>query len=368
MLNPKIIALYLPQYHCIPENDKFWGNGFTDWVTVRNAKPLYKGHNQPRVPLDNNYYDLSQKESIKWQVSIAKEYGIQAFGIYHYWFNNDKNLLATPSEIIRDNDDIDIDYCFVWDNNSWKRSWSNVAGNAWAPSVDSMKERGPEILVEHVLGNKKDWEIHFNYLLSHFRGKKYLKIDNKPVFCIFNPTEDIYKMCEYWNILAQKEGFDGVYIIYQCGGRKDIPSGFIKYKYEPHSSSWYDKNLFERFRNKILKYLHIESKILYFDYDTIWKKILKAAKGNNDSVIYGAFAQYDDSPRRGTHGGKIVIGSTPQKFEKYFSELVKISASQNKKYIFLTAWNEWGEGAYIEPDSVDGYAYLEAIKRSLQNN
>ena len=113
---PKIIALYLPQFHQIPENDKFWGEGFTDWVTVKNAKPLFPGHNQPRKPLHDNYYDLSKKESIKWQADLANEYGIYGFGIYHYWFNNEQNLLSKPSEIIRDNDDININYCFVWDN------------------------------------------------------------------------------------------------------------------------------------------------------------------------------------------------------------------------------------------------------------
>ena len=108
-MKPKILAMYLPQYHQIPENDAFWGKGFTDWISVRNAKPLFEGHQQPKVPLNDNYYDLSEKSNIAWQAHIAKEYGISGFGIYHYWFNSEKNLLTRPAEIIHENEDIDIE-------------------------------------------------------------------------------------------------------------------------------------------------------------------------------------------------------------------------------------------------------------------
>ena len=174
MEKTKIIAMYLPQYHSIPENDEFWGKGFTDWVTVKKAKPLFKGHEQPKVPLDNNYYDLSLKENVKWQAKLAKEYGIYGFGVYHYWFNNEKNLLTKPAEIIRDNDDIPINYFLAWDNANWKRSWSNVEGNAWAPVAD-VDNKGPQILIEYILGEEKDWENHFNYLKLHFDSSKYIK-------------------------------------------------------------------------------------------------------------------------------------------------------------------------------------------------
>lgn len=365
---PKIIALYLPQFHRIPENDKFWGEGFTDWVTVKKAKPLFEGHQQPRVPLNDNYYDLSQKENVAWQAKLAKEYGIHGFGIYHYWFNNEQNLLTKPSEIIRDNDDIDINYCFVWDNASWKRSWSNVAGNAWAPIADGKEHKGPQILIEHILGGEKDWENHFNYLLTHFKSNKYIKVDNKPVFCIYGPNENIYQMCEYWDRLAKQAGFDGIHIVYQCGGHNDIPNTYHTYKYEPHSSSWYDKGLLCKIQDKLFKYSHLTPELTFYDYDSIWTKLLKkASRDTNHNVYFGAFAHYDDTPRRGRHGGKIVKGSTPEKFEKYFSDLVQISSSQNKDFIFLTAWNEWGEGAYIEPDTIYGYKYLEAVRKSIDN-
>src|SRR5574344_1717654 len=119
-LKPKIFAMYLPQYHCIPENDEFWGKGFTDWETVKSAKSLYKNHYQPRILLNNKYYDLSKSEIVKWQAKLAHDNGIYGFGVYHYWFNNDKNLLTAPAEILPDN--CDIKYFFSWDNTNWKRS------------------------------------------------------------------------------------------------------------------------------------------------------------------------------------------------------------------------------------------------------
>lgn len=367
MTNPKIIALYLPQFHRIPENDKFWGEGFTDWVTVKKAQSLFDGHQQPRVPLNNNYYDLSHKENVIWQANIAKKYGVYGFGIYHYWFNNEQNLLVKPAEIIRDNNDIDINYCFVWDNSSWKRSWSGVSGNAWAPIVDASQLNGPQILIEHILGDKPDWMIHFKYLLSHFTKDKYIKIDNKPVFCIYNANEQIYQMCEYWNELAIQAGFNGMAFVFQCGGHKDIPDKYLKYKYEPHTSSWYDRGMIRKIADKIMKLFHYSPKLSFYDYDAIWKHLLSNAHKGEKNTFYGAFVNYDDTPRRGKYGGKIIEGASPEKFAKYFAELVKISAAQNKEFIFLTAWNEWGEGAYMEPDESNEYAYLEAIKNSCNN-
>ena len=138
MKRPKIIAMYLPQYHSIQENDKFWGKGFTDWVTVKNAKPLFAGHRQPRIPLNNNYYDLSIEQNVIWQSKLARAHGIYGFGVYHYWFNNETNILTRPVEIIRDCNDVDINYFLAWDNANWKRSWSNVEGYDWSPLQDKL--------------------------------------------------------------------------------------------------------------------------------------------------------------------------------------------------------------------------------------
>ena len=365
-MKTKLIAMYLPQYHSIPENDEFWGEGFTDWVTVKNAKPLYEDHQQPRIPLNNNYYDLSLTENVEWQCKLAFEHGIYGFGIYHYWFNNEKNLLTRPAEIMRDSKTISTKYFFAWDNGSWKRSWSNVPGNDWAPILDGQnaQKSGPQILIPYILGKEPDWKNHFNYVLTHFKSKNYEIIDNKPVFCIFSYSEELIPMCECWEKLAKDEGFDGIYFVFRNDRSQIVFSKYKVFNYEPHYDGW-GKISFRRVLVKTLKIMHIdvEKGINFYDYDKIWKRLLKnAVRENRENLIHGAFVGYDDSPRRGTKRSRIVRGASPAKFGKYLKELIQISEKQRKDYLFLTAWNEWGEGAYLEPDTNNGFRYLEVIR------
>lgn len=366
-MKTKIIAMYLPQFHSIPENDEFWGKGFTDWVTVKKAKSLFEGHNQPKIPLNDNYYDLSQKDAVAWQCKIAREHGIYGFAIYHYWFNNEKNLLTKPAEIIRDNKEIEINYFFTWDNCNWKRSWSNVSGNAWSPIADDEqgleKRQGPQILIPYILGEEADWEIHYKSLVSHFQDSRYIKIDNKPVFSIINHDENIDKMCAFWNYLAKRDGYNGIYFIFKDGPR--VPKYLYRYSYEPHHVTWGSFDLCFRIKGFIKRKLGIAENLEVYNFDTSWDKIITFTRKNKEKTLYyGAFVGYDDTPRRGTKG-KIVTGGTSEKFGYYLGKLLNISKSKEKEFIFLTAWNEWGEGAYIEPDSVNGYAYLQAIKQCV---
>ncbi len=363
MSKTKIIAMYLPQFHCIPENDEFWGKGFTDWTTVKKSVPLFYGHNQPRIPLNDNYYDLSKKENVAWQCALAKKYGVYGFGIYHYWFNNEKNLLTKPAEIIRDNKDININYFFTWDNCNWKRSWSHVNGNGWSPVQDrDMDKTGPAVLIPYILGNETDWENHYNYLRSYFNDTRYIKVNGKPVFAIINYCVEISKMCDYWNKLALKDGFPGVHIIFKNGPR--VPDSNYRYFYEPHHIAWESFSFFPRFYNFIKRKFRVQDGLNIYDFDTSWDRLLRFARGNKEKTLYyGAFIGYDDTPRRGKQG-KIVAGSTPEKFQKYLKSMLVICDSQNKDFLFFTAWNEWGEGAYLEPDSIDGLKYLEALKNA----
>ena len=357
----KIVSMYLPQFHCIPENDEFWGKGFTDWVTVRNASPLFPEHRQPKNPLGNNYYDLSEKKNVEWQSRIAHEHGIYAFGVYNYWFNNEKNLLTKPAEFMRDSDNIETKYFFVWDNCNWKRSWSNVNGNDWAPTADKgVKDRGPSVLIQYVLGGENDWRKHYNYVKTHFASKNYLKKGNMPVFSIINYSPEIEKMSQFWNRLAIEEGYDGVFFIYKYQLFRDFPASVHLYNYEPHFSAWGNINTWTRIKNAVLRKMKLERSVYFFDYDRVWRRLLKY----NPNLYYGAFVSYDDSPRRGMNRSRILLGGTPEKFGNYLKELLVISESQGKDYVFLTAWNEWSEGAYLEPDSCDGYKYLEAVKRA----
>lgn len=150
----KIIALYLPQFHTIPENDKWWGNGFTEWTNTRKAKPLFKGHYQPKTPLNENYYDLSDVTVMEKQAELAKKYGVYGFCYYHYWFKNGKKLLEKPIENMLSDKKVKIPFCLCWANENWSRNWNG--GNR-------------EILMEQDYGNKKDWDKHFEYLLNFLK-------------------------------------------------------------------------------------------------------------------------------------------------------------------------------------------------------
>lgn len=363
-MDTKIIAMYLPQFHNIPENDEFWGKGFTDWVSVKKAKPLYKDQIQPRVPLNENYYDLSQVKNVAWQAELAKKYGVNAFGIYHYWFNNEKNLLTKPSQIILDNKEIDIDYMFVWDNANWARSWSAVGGNDWSPLEETEEaKKKPGLMIEYILGEEKDWENHFNYLLPFFKDQRYVKKDGKPVFVIFNYTPQIEKMGDYWDKLAKQHGFAGMFMIYRYNYGTQMPNYLNRYEYQPHGSSWRSSITYRRLYYKIKNILGYHG-VEKYSYDTVWKKLLKnASKRSVSNFYHGGFVGYDDTPRRGDKA-KIITGQTPEKFGMYMKKLVEISRYQNKDFVFVTAWNEWGEGAYLEPDTINGFSYLEELKKA----
>lgn len=365
MKKPKILAMYLPQYHQIPENDIFWGEGFTDWVTVRRAQPYYEGHNQPRTPLNNNYYDLSELKSICWQAKTAKQYGISGFGIYHYWFNNDKNLLTRPAELIHENKDIGINYFFAWDNISWRRTWSNVAGNDWAPSSDAnASHQGNGMLLEYILGTETDWERHFMHLLPYFQDERYIKHEGKPIMVIFHYSTDIQTMCEYWNQLAIQHGFKGVYIIFRHSVTYQLPKGVPYFYYEPSASSW--DRLFWKIYRRLLRQTGINIGPHSFNYDKVWGRLLKTMKAHPEKECWlSGFVDYDDTPRRGKNGTIFLQGSA-EKFSGYLAQLLKISQEQGKPYVLLTAWNEWSEGAYLEPDITNGYQYLEAVSKAIR--
>ncbi len=367
MKKSRLIAMYLPQFHRIPENDKWWGEGFTDWVSVKKALPLFYRHKQPKKPMDNRYYDLSDVDQIRWQVNIANNYGIDGFCIYHYWFSSNQMLLGKPAEIILNNKDINTSFFFGWDNASWIRTWSKFKGdgNVWNPEMNN--KIGEDInndgcLAKLEYGTEEDWKTHFNYLVNYFRDSRYIKVNNKPVFLILNnKVETVASMCSYWNNMAKQIGFAGMYFICRYDIKNSMNAMDAAYLYEPINSGWQSNNMIQKGLKYVKNKLAIVDK---YNYDRIWKKIIRNAKRNKvQNIFYGSFVNYDDSPRRGKKG-KVVVGGTPEKFCKYLSKLYTISNSQNKEFLFLTAWNEWGEGAYLEPDIDNGYEYLEAVRKA----
>lgn len=360
----KLIAMYLPQYHEIPENNEFWGKGFTDWTTVRSAKRYFKDIKQPKIPLNENYYDLSKAENIKWQVDLAKKYGIDGFCFYHYWFSSNKQLLQTPSELFLKDKSLDMKFCFCWDNEPWKRTWDAQEGNAWSPVMDKkLAKTGKKTLVEFDYENEDGWKKHFDYLLPFFQDERYIKIDNKPVFmyCNYYKKEELKNMSEFWNSYAKQFGFDGICFIahYHDVIKNDISD--YTYFYQPHFAAWERCALPLRIIDRLKVRNKNRKKPIVYDYKRTWKRIIyQAEKFKDKQYLYGAFVNYDDSPRRGEKG-KCIKGKSEKIFSEYMQKLIDISKKYDKEYIFFTAWNEWGEGAYLEPDVEDKFKYLELI-------
>ncbi len=371
----KIIPLYLPQFHTIPENDEWWGKGFTEWVNVRDAKPLFEGHNQPRVPLNNNYYDLSDIETLKWQCRIAKEYGIYGFCMYHYWFNGHL-LLEKPMEMLLAHPEIDIKYCISWANHDWTDAWK--ASN-----------RQPKVLIAHNFDDEKDWVDHFNYLLPFFKDPRYMTENNKPLMVIYIPNiiRKLKKMLDVWSQMARDNGFDGLTFIYQSAASSfdnswdhslfdygvEMNPGYVGLANRQKNSSFFPKLM--KYSHEIKRFLHIRRSLLpqkkitevsKADYDYTWQRILELRPlSNAPKMIPCAFTDWDNTPRH-KERGYLFQGVSPDKFKSYFKQLI----DNTKKYydtdmIFVFAWNEWAEGGYLEPDEKNGFAFLEAIKECL---
>lgn len=362
----KVVAMYLPQYHRIPENDIWWGEGYTDWKAVKDAKPLFKEHNQPRIPKDGKYYDLSQVESIRKQAELANKYDVYGFGIYHYWFSSEQVLLDKPAQIIKEHKDINTHFFFMWDNGSWKRTWSNVKfSNSWAPLYEA-NTSGPEILAQLEYGDEVEWKKHFDYLLPYFKDERYIKLNGKPLFGIFNQNnepETLKKMFKYWNKCAVEEGLNGITILGKSNASKICISDY-QFDYEPATHAWVGKTNIKKAVLRLKDVIRLKCKKLKtYRYKNVWSKIIKDID-SNEKNLPGAFVRYDDTPRRGKNSS-IVLGETPELFEQYMVKLLEKSNNLNKEFVFLTAWNEWGEGSYLEPDSVDGEDYLKALKNAL---
>lgn len=353
----KILGIYLPQYHEIKENNEWWGQGYTEWNAVRNAKPLFRTHNQPRRPLNDNYYDLLKKgvETWKWQADMAKKYGIYGFCIYHYWFEG-KQLLEKPMEILRDHPEIGINYCICWANETWRRNWYG---------------QEKQILMEQTYGDEDAWIKHFRYLLTFFRDERYIKIDNKPVLNIYRSSDiaELPKMKELWNELAKQEGFSGIYLVSaMTAGEEEQREGIFDayYDFEPGYTLKKDLSKLEyrayllktglvRMHNKISKKKKLEHKI---DMKMIYRHI--EARELPDKCFPGTFPQWDNTPRTGTMG-LCYMNSSPALFLEHLKKIYKKYADV-KEFLYINAWNEWGEGAYLEPDEENRYGYLEAIK------
>lgn len=347
----KVLALYLPQFHRIKENDEWWGDGFTEWTAVRNADMFFEGHIQPKKPFADNYYDLLQKKTMYNQMNLMKKYGIDGICIYHYWFKDGRKILEKPVENLLKWKELDIPFCFSWANETWAKSWSNLNdSNSWSSKFEKKeKNESNGVLLEQKYGKTKDWESHFSYLLQFFKDDRYIKIDNKPVVFI-HKVMDITcfeNMIDTWNILARDNGFKGIYVIGKDARKSQLVRVDKEFICEPGLAM---KGLTPIFKNGVR----------CFDYDDIWKRVLLTDSNNS---IFGGFVNYDDTPRRGKQG-TVIINFSIEKFYSYLSELMKKNIQAGNEFTVINAWNEWGEGMYVEPDISCGEGYLKAIKKA----
>lgn len=345
----RTLTMYLPQYHCIPENDKWWGKGFTEWTAVKSADPLFVNHHQPKIPLEGNYYDLMDKQTMQRQAELMKEFGIDGQCIYHYYFKDGKKVLEKPAENLLKWTDIDMPFCFCWANTRWIRTWKS---EAWSEKFKQGDDKEQQVLIEQKYGNVDDWEKHFMYLLPFFKDNRYVKVENAPVFAIYSPynMHCLEEMMCYWKNRAIDNGFRDLYVI--VWSDKPYKGVDAILRHSPHS-------FWDLYRNKE------KNNILTFDYDKLWDKIINEPSYFGCKTYFEGMANCDDTPRRGEKG-VILNGFNVQTFYEGMVRLYKKSIALGNEFVFINAWNEWGEGMYLEPDEEYGYQVLEALKRAQE--
>lgn len=370
-MTPKLIAFYFPQFHAIPENDEWWGKGFTDWDLVKKAKSLYAGHVQPRVPSDGVYYNPCEYETLRKQINLAKEYGVSGFMLYHYWFDG-KLLLEKPLETYLNNKDLDMPFCICWANESWGRGWVG---------------HPEELLMEQThTPDKNIWSRHYEYLRPFFMDERAIKIDGKVVVVIYQPMliNKAKEMFDFWRDKAKEDGIE-LYIIGIKNHNKNSKDTYIPYdgilKFQPReaytSPEMSEENWLNRFDflrhmpefvlNRLRKlYMKVNSYSVY-NSEKVWDIILKYAyKKEFDrddlDVFESGFFEWDNSSRYG-RSARIFTRPSDEKLVDYMTSLKNKAEEASSPYVFFNAWNEWSESAYLEPDKEYGYRSLEIIKK-----
>lgn len=349
----KTLCMYLPQFHRVAENDRWWGEGYTEWTAVSGAEPLFENHKQPIKPLNNNYYNLLDKGTMEWQNTLMKKYGIDGQCFYHYYFKDGRKILEKPAENLLQWKDINMMFCFCWANGRWARTWSNLRGNSWADKFENKSVEGNGVLIEQQYGREKEWKEHFEYLLPFFKDKRYIKINGSPVFIFYSPASIscLPQMIDYWNRLAAQEQIPSIYFI-GMNSNKNIYGMNALILHAPHMV-W-------RLENSV-------DGICMIDYDQMWKNIHKSKRIGGCKTYYCGVPNLDDTPRRGRHDGVVFKNFSIDKFYNGMCDIYRKSLEEGNEFVFINSWNEWGEGMQLEPDEEYGYAKLEAVQRAQKD-
>jgi hypothetical protein len=341
---PRALAFYLPQFHPIPENDEWWGRGFTEWTNVTRARPLYPGHHQPHVPTELGYYDLRVPEVREAQAALAAEHGIAGFVYYHYWFQG-RRLLERPFDEVLATGSPDFPFALCWANEEWTRNWDAKSGEVLMPQEYS----------------EEDDLAHIRWLCTAFAADRYIKIDGRPLMLVYRAglIPDMQRTAATWRTFAQREGFPDLYLCWveshgpprgagPAAHGLDAVVGFRPLE-RPRRFAPADPSR----RNRILDYtLAYEAELERTPPS--WKRF--------PSVMVG----WDNAPRRPT-GATIFEGATPDAYQKWLARAVESVSGvrEEENYLFIVAWNEWAEGNHLEPDTRYGRGYLEATRAVL---
>ena len=357
----KVIAFYLPQYHPTHNNNKWWGKGFTEWTNVGRAKPLFKGHYQPKVPADLGYYDLRIPEVREQQAALAREAGVTGFCYYHYWFEEGKEELDMPFKQVLATSKPDFPFCLCWANESWHCKFWNVDGSVEKQMLAEQKYEGPEVN-----------ERHFLSLLKAFKDPRYMTIDSKPIFMIYRADifEGISEFIKQWNDLAIRNGFKGIYFI--------AYSLNVEVQYQKFKDMGFDGicscriNEYEKkgLINQIIKHIRIKLKIpRIYEYKDVLSHLVGREEREFEDVFPTMVPNWDHTPRSGS-GGYLYHNSTPQLFEIHADQVLEtvINKIESLQICFLKSWNEWGEGNYMEPDLKYGKGFIYALRRALNKS
>jgi len=361
MSKPSLIAYYLPQYHSIPENDAWWGEGFTEWTNVVKARPLFKGHYQPHLPADLGFYDLRVPEIRERQAELAREAGIEGFCYWHYWFGG-KQLLERPFNEVLTSGKPDFPFCLAWANHSWTGIWFGEPDR---------------ILMEQTYPGVEDHIAHFNALLPAFRDPRYMTVDGRPIFFIFQPVDLDAEWVELWQGLTKKNGLDSLFLIGIINNEEEAKLitnlGFDGFTISRTSRRG---TRLKGLRNALSKLLgtkmaiDIYQKILKRPFNVYdYKQVLPYLELPQPQLLdfYPCVMPgWDNTPRSGVNG-HVFFNPTPEVFQRHLHQAFdKVSGYQPEhQLVILKSWNEWAEGNTLEPDQRHGDAFLRAIEQEL---
>jgi lipopolysaccharide biosynthesis protein len=384
-MKARLIAHYLPQYHPIPENNEWWGPGFTEWTNVTKARPLFPGHYQPRLPADLGFYDLRVPESREQQAKLARSAGIEAFCYWHYWFNG-RRILERPFNEVLAAGQPDFPFCLAWANESWQGVWHGC-------------ER--RTLIEQTYGGEADCDAHFHALLPAFLDKRYLRVDGRPLFVIYRPASlpDPKAFIDRWNALARGHGIPGFHFVahllfsepsfdWRAAGfdganlahslkiiRKrawDVVFAYYRQQIPRNGSSVSPRSNFLRATQAALRLIpmRILQRIFgwpgsIFDYADACL-FTTPSEPMPDGCYPTAIPNWDNSARSGKKG-VIFHRSEPEKYRQHLKQVVASVShvSAEHRLVFLKSWNEWAEGNYLEPDRQFGDRYLTVTREEV---